>query len=175
MPLDIKSFVACEYSDTVTSVAAGVGLCSLYPLQVSPNIYNPRVGLVSLSVQLLTAVESSFGLVKPITPGTPFSFINGNRVSEQQGDPLTFGYFGNHWGEGDEPTYANPLDFIRQALLPGVVGNGFTWEWPEDNPMTSGLYVSNTLSGPGIILVNTGLASCADILVTMRWLEFIAS
>lgn len=176
MPFDIKSFVTCEHSDTVTSVAAGIGLCSLYPLQVSPNSYNPTLGLVSLTVQLLTAVTSSFGLVRPVTPGTPFSFINGERVSEQQGDPLTYGYFGNHWGEGDEPTYEDPpIRFVRQATLPGVIGNAFTWEWPEDNPMTLGLYVSNILSGPGLILKNTGAGACADILVSMRWLEFVAS
>jgi hypothetical protein len=174
MPLDLRSYSACEFSHTASAVAAGLGICTLYPFQTPPLAYNPQLGLVSLSVQLLTAVESTIALVAPVSFVAPFALQQGRAVSAMQNDSDTMGYVGIGWDEFTPADLENPLYCYRKVTLPAVIGNGVTWEWPETDPLTVSLGVGGLGAGSayGLVLANAGAGAMANILVSWRWLEY---
>lgn len=167
--------VTYELTLTLPAVAANKPICALIPAWVADNEPDPddSVALLRIEVLLTTAVATKIKLVQVgsnASPGTVFSRESGQAVNGP------FSLTKPHADSNSRVAYAwsvdpaaNPIA-LRNTQLNGVIGNNFTWEWPEDNPCCL-----NTASDyrRGIALWNAdGANPTAAMIVNVRWRDF---
>lgn len=170
-----NSYIIAQASRQITSVGDGLSVCQIR----NPTITAGKVmGLLSLAVQLETAVQSIFGLIAPATAGTANASESGLPVSLgkfQAGlDTSGQGLLTYTWTVA--PTFAVTPAYYNQTLLPATVGAAFEWSWPEDNPFWVGLNDRSIggvpeLTNTSLVLRNITGGACADVIVTAKWVE----
>lgn len=167
----MEQVTSVEFSVVVPAVLAGEPIVAVLPNPVASASPRVQMGIVSLRVQLTTAVASTFGLVRPATPGTPTT-VAGKVVSSINGPYTPIGKYASAWTAA--PTYDATPYYFRRVLLPGLaVGEAFEWTWPEDNPYTLAMKESAAAADlDGIILRNLGAGATGDMIVSGRWLEY---
>ena len=87
-----------------------------------------RLRIIELGIFLAAATSSVFGIGRPaaigVTPTTPVNFLQ-----EDPANVLADGVALSALAWGTGPTA--PTDFLRRITLPGTVGAGVIWTFPE--------------------------------------------
>jgi len=87
-----------------------------------------RLRIIELGIFLAAATSSVFGIGRPaaigVTPTTPVNFLQEDPANILANDVALSALA---WGTG--PTA--PTDFLRRITLPGTVGAGVIWTFPE--------------------------------------------
>ena len=87
-----------------------------------------RLRIIELGIFLAAATSSVFGIGRPaaigVTPTTPVNFLQEDPANVLANDVALSALA---WGTG--PTA--PTDFLRRITLPGTVGAGVIWTFPE--------------------------------------------
>lgn len=166
----IKTYTTFEMARAIASVADNAPLVQMDRTDFTPNT-NSRVrcGLVGLTISLRTAVESAFGLIKPLTVGTPTDATSGVRASYGNAGVSVVSLAKSISAWSAAPTYDATPEYMRRDIAPAVVGAAIAWEWPEDDP----LFFSSADNLRSILVRNLTGGPCADVLVTLRWREFL--
>ncbi len=167
------TFRSFEVSVVQAAVADTLPIVQVFPSQVSG--IGTSVGLLRLSVTLMTAVATRVGLIKPTAPGTPNVFTSPYLVSAEN---VSFSSSGVSMaraatGWAVNPTFSGTPVYARQELLPAIVGASFEWTWPDDDPYQAALQdIAFIAGGQGAVLRNLTGAASAQLLISMRWRDF---
>jgi hypothetical protein len=171
----ITTYSSFEISSAIPAVAGGAPLLHIAQPQAVAT-FPVLMGLTRLRLSFTSAVASSFGLVGALTAGTPTAAGThiGELVSGANGGYIPtlpgIGRMLTAWAVA--PTIAGSPIFFRQDIVGGVIGNVLEWEWPENDPLTIRLERDTVFFAKGLVLLNTGVGACADVLATARWLQF---
>jgi hypothetical protein len=136
----ITTYTSFEVAVDSASVLTGLVLAQICPY---PGLIHGRaaqMGLQKLTVVQKTAVAGIYGLVDATAAGTPTApgTHQANVVSRGNGGWDEGGKAGriiNAWSFS--PTIGT--EYLRKEELAAAIGAQFTWEWPEDDPLTVGL------------------------------------
>jgi hypothetical protein len=176
----ITVYSTFEVSVEAPAAAAGEVCAALYPNQTAaPDGKSTIMGLTRLSVTLKTAVESYLSLQAVDTAGVTPTELPGFIVSSGNGGfgEDRIGQLAAVWA-GAKPV-PNGVPY-RKDLIPNVIGAGFEWTWPDDDPFTTNLKCSQAFFGPlplpapelGLCIVNVGALACATLVISARWSQF---
>ncbi len=169
-----ETFSSFEASGIFPAVATTKAIAQILNLNGGAAAF-PNMGLLRIRVVNLTAVQTQFGLVKPLTVGTATTPIIGALVSRANfgiGNNVASGRLAGVAGWSVDPTYAVTPVYTEQDLLPATIGAGFEWTWPDDDPYQIGLTRNGSAQDVGLVLRNLNGGASAQVLISVRWREF---
>lgn len=176
MPLPGDTIGYFQVSQQVASVANNAPLIQIYNASVlGVGVPVRFMALLSLSIQLRTAVQSTFGLIQPVTKGTANVQADGELTYvTQSGSSGGFAAGRAATGWAVPPTFgATP--YYEQVVLPASIGAAVQWSWPQEAPFNPLACFTPDPAFPttdprGIVIRNITGGACADVIVTSRWL-----
>lgn len=114
---------------------------------------SPRIRIVEIGIFMGAATASTFGLGRPAAIGvTPTSPVLGQAMDPA--DAAAVSSTALAWGTA--PTAPTSAIYLRRIGLPGVIGAGVIWTFPDASPLIVAV-------GSSIVIYNLAVNGVADI------------
>ncbi len=176
--MTIRAYTVYECSVVLAAAAASAiaAQFTMNPTLDQPTGVTVRSGLLRLEVILTSAVATQLQLNTCNARGTPTTITAGNRVFQENGG-FQFGAVPN-MSRVASAWSANPTNgslVFRREHVAATVGDGFVWEWPVENPLSSNMD-RGVFADTGLNLVNLNAGGAtATMILNMRWMEYNGS